>query len=255
MSHPATEARRGARRPQDVPATTRRAVESGEWESANFAEQSAVSLVRSLETALPGMGWAPALDDLPLKARLIEASERLLSDVDVAEVWQRVKLGNDLVRSVGALAIGRDVRASPSDRLALVLQAADDRHFAVREWAWIGLRDSVLGELEALTDSLESLARAPSLRVRRFAVEITRPVGVWSRHLDFDPRSSSFTRLPRTLLRDPSRYVQDSVANWMNDAGRQYPNWTREECARWMQVAGDEASVRRIVRRGLRSLK
>jgi 3-methyladenine DNA glycosylase AlkC len=55
------------------------------------------------------------------------------------------------------------------------------------------------------------------------------------------------------LKTDPSRYVQNSVANWLNDAAKTQPDWVQEVCARWSEQSC-AATTSYIVRRALRSI-
>ena len=131
---------------------------------------------------------------------------------------------------------------------------ADDPHFGVREWAWLALRsDIVAGPLEALA-LLQPWTQQPSPHLRRFACEALRPRGVWATHIAlFKQQPEHVLPLLETLADDPERYVQDSVGNWLNDAGKSQPDWVRTVCTRW-QSTRDSVANAYIRKRALRSL-
>jgi 3-methyladenine DNA glycosylase AlkC len=96
-------------------------------------------------------------------------------------------------------------------------------------------------------------ATDPSVHVRRLVSEGTRPRLPWA------PRLRAFQADPEPVLAllellkdDPERYVQRSVANNLNDIGKDHPDRAAEICQRWLI---DAPPARRwIVKHALRSL-
>lgn len=96
-------------------------------------------------------------------------------------------------------------------------------------------------------------ATDPSAHVRRLVSEGTRPRLPWA------PRVRALLRDPAPVLvllellkDDPERYVQRSVANNLNDIGKDHPVLVIETCRRWLRGAGPGRKY--IVSHGLRSL-
>ena len=142
--------------------------------------------------------------------------------------------------------------------LARQLQAqrrlAADPHFGVREMAWSAVRDEVVADLDAALGLLQPWVTDANENIRRFACELTRPKGVWCapvRALQAEPQRA--LRLLEPLRADPSRYVQNSVANWLNDASKTQGPWVEAVCTRWLAESPTE-STRYIVRRARRTL-
>lgn len=99
---------------------------------------------------------------------------------------------------------------------------------------------------------LRTWARDASDHVRRAVSESTRPRLPWA------PRLRAFMRDPRPVLEllellkdDPSLYVRRSVANNLNDIGKDHPDLLIQTAARWMKNA--DANRQWIVRHALRS--
>jgi 3-methyladenine DNA glycosylase AlkC len=91
---------------------------------------------------------------------------------------------------------------------------------------------------ERTLERLAAWTRDESPHVRRLVSEGTRPRLPWA------PRLRAFQRDPAPVLTllemlrdDPERYVQRSVANNLNDIGKDHPEVLVETCARWMQDA------------------
>ena len=119
----------------------------------------------------------------------------------------------------------------------------------------MALRPHLALELDAAIAELSAWTASPSERLRRFASEALRPRGVWCAHiaaLKQEPGRALPILSP--LRADPSGYVQDSVANWLNDAAKSQPGWVRALCAQWLQGTPAEAT-RRICQRALRNLE
>lgn len=225
---------------------------SGRLDTANFMEQFALDVDVLLAKRLPEVAVQGALNHVPIKHRLTIAGERLAHVCPPSDIYDRVRSECDTIRAIGALAIGVS-DLLPSARLRLLRRFADDSHFAVREWAWIGLRDSLGDGVLDLVPLLTAWAKDPSERVRRYSCEVIRPRGVWCRHLTYHGRDLT-AGLPvvEQLRTDSSRYVQVSVGNWLNDACRLEPAWVINLCSQWQQ---EDAIPNLIVRRALRSVR
>jgi 3-methyladenine DNA glycosylase AlkC len=125
---------------------------------------------------------------------------------------------------------------------------------AVREAAWASLRNDLLAELDLALELLRPWVLDPDPNIRRCAVEGTRPRGVWCAHserLKAEPQLA--LHLLEPVRADPSRYVQLSVGNWLNDASKSQPAWVRTLCARWRRES-PAAETAFIVQRALRTI-
>lgn len=161
---------------------------------------------------------------------------------------------SDTVRGWACFMVGSDESASIEDILARIKPLADDPHFTVREWAWMGVRRRLSAELHTSIELLTDWTQNRSENIRRFATESLRPRGVWAPHiavLKAEPERGMPVLEP--LRTDSSRYVQDSVSNWINDAAKTRPDWARQLCSRWLEE-DQSAATARIVNRALRSL-
>lgn len=143
--------------------------------------------------------------------------------------------------------------------LASQLQAtrrfAADPHFGVREFAWMAVRDAVIGNPGEALELLQPWALDADPNIRRFASELTRPRGVWCAQIEaLKAEPWRATALLDALRADPHRYVQNSVANWLNDASKSQGPWVHETCERWLQES-DCAATRYIVQRARRTLR
>lgn len=224
--------------PAEVPPELRRQLNRGEIESATLGEGLAVDFTTLLRTLDVDCDIDPGLG---ITKRMTLAAEALLDfDGDLE------RHPSDTVRGWAAFRAGLRPGWTLEQRLEAVRPLAQDAHFGVREWAWLGVRPAIAAEIERAIGLLTEWADgAPFLR--RFASEATRPRGVWCAHIPLLKKKPALG-LPvlDRCVGDGSKYVQDSVANWMNDASKTRPDWVRETCARW--------NVEYVTRRALRSI-
>lgn len=238
---------------KDIPAERRAALNTGA-EATNLTECLAVDFAALMAAIAP---------DLAARATEIDAS---------AGISVRMRQAGEILRAAGAEVIAR-MAVHPSDTargwaafarvsgqdldttLTAARPFADDPHFGVREWVWMAARPALAADLPAAITALTPWTQDPSERIRRFATEATRPRGVWCAHIAVlkDAPEQALPLLD-PLHADPARYVQDSVANWLNDAGKTRPEFTLATTARW-QAMSDSAATAYIVKRARRSLK
>ena len=108
-------------------------------------------------------------------------------------------------------------------------------------------------EPERTLERLREWTGDPSADVRRLVSEGTRPRLPWASRLRrFQEDPSPVLELLELLKDDESLYVRRSVANNLNDIGRDHPDLLIATCRRWMKKAGPER--RWLIRHALRSV-
>lgn len=244
------------------------ALNSGTTETRTLAECLAVDQA-VLAQAVLGADTAAAIARTAGDARALGISRQmaavgaaLAAAVPAGELAELARHPSDTVRGWVAFAVGRggngDGDGALAQRLAAQRPFAADSHFGVREWAWLAVRPFIARAMA--TDGPGTVALLvpwtadPDANVRRFAVESTRPRGVWCEHIPtLKQTPEPAAALLEPLRADPARYVQDSVANWLNDAGKTRPDWVVALCGRW--AAAGHPDTARIVARALRSIR
>lgn len=100
---------------------------------------------------------------------------------------------------------------------------------------------------------LREWARDPNVHVRRLVSEGTRPRLPWAGRLRrFQADPTPVLELLELLKDDPELFVRRSVANNLNDIGKDHPDVLAAVARRWMEGASEER--RALVRHALRSL-
>jgi 3-methyladenine DNA glycosylase AlkC len=118
--------------------------------------------------------------------------------------------------------------------------------------AEFALRPFIEREPRLVFQTLQRWVTDPSEHVRRCVSEATRPRLPWGRRLralQADPSPS--LPLLEQLRDDPSAYVRRSVANHLNDIGKDHPTLLLDIARRWMADAGPDR--RGLLQHALRS--
>lgn len=207
----------------------------------SVAEQCSVEILRSLAAKLPQVSTAKQIAWIGQQISDIESLSLLDTHTsDVVRCW------SCYARAVHATSL--------KEALDAMKPFADDRHFGLREIAWLSVRNRICDDpLEALT-LLSPWTKHSSEYIRRFASEATRPRGVWAKHIvSFKKDPSPARSLLDQLQSDGSRYVQDSVANWLNDAAKDHPMWVKDVVKTWAKKS-KSSETGYIIKRATRSI-
>ena len=234
---------------------------SGRDESRNLAEVLAISHSTLLTQVVPEapeelVEAARHADSLGILARMQAMGEALSAHLGRSACLDLTDHPADTVRGWAVFAlVAQEKDADVDTLLALARPAADDPHFGVREWSWMSVRPHLVPQLDEAIGALRPWTSDPSERIRRFASEALRQRGVWARHIPaLKKEPERGLPLLEPLRADSSHYVQDSVANWVNDAAKTQPAWARELCERWQEESPTPATER-IIKRALRSIR
>jgi 3-methyladenine DNA glycosylase AlkC len=229
------------------------ALNSGQREASNLVELLAVDIEILLNNVLPAFDTPalPASLGITKKYRLIGAELQRQFGFTLFESLKTHT--SDTMRALACYLLAEQPYAF-EEKLALVRPLADDHNSGVREWAWLAVREDCAAAVANAITMLIPWTVDPSSNIRRFASELTRPRGVWCKHISA-LREKPWLGLPILLpLRsDPAKYVQLSVGNWLNDAGKDHAKWVKDLCAAWV-VASPTKETEKIGKRATRNL-
>jgi 3-methyladenine DNA glycosylase AlkC len=261
--------RKGAARIALIPREVLEALNEGLIPTANLNEFLALDLPRLARKVARDVGLGSASERLEDTLAMLSAFKPVKRHEHVSRAFYDLAEprpdrdaiahafathASDVVRCWAAQWV-MFARMPLAQKLDAVRRFAADPHFGVREVAWMAVRDEVVGAVDEAVSQLLPWAGDADANIRRFASESTRPRGVWCAQVDALKREP-WRGLPliEPLRADPSRYVQNSVANWLNDASKTQPQWVDEVCERWSRDSHC-AHTAYIVRRARRSLE
>ena len=246
--------RKAPRTLKDVLPEVLEGLNQGKLETLNLVEGLAIDFSILMQSTHPqiSLDVCQTLKSGGITKRMADAGNILFNSLGIDGYKPLTQHLSDTVRGWAAYHLATADNLSLSERLEHIFPLANDPHFGVREWAWIAQRPHIADDILAAIDLLTSLISHESAYVRRFAVEITRPRGVWCKHISVLKEQPELgLSLLSPLKEDPSVYVQSSVANWLNDASKTRPEWVRTLCKTWQS---DNIITNRICKRALRSI-
>lgn len=265
----AAEKRKGARSAKDITPEIQQQLNSGNIETANLTEWLAVDQRILLQHLLSDHQRTAYLQPVLHRIDLLKKqtintineaigtglSEQAQQHGDPELLRIMAHHPADLVRCWATYTIGKNDGLTIAEALEGIQPFAADKHFGVREIAWLSLRAKLTRHLEESISILTGWTQHEDENIRRFATESTRPRGVWCEHIDILKQNPAMALpLLEPLKSDPARYVQDSVGNWLNDASKTQPDFVTDLCLRWEEES-DTKATRYILKKALRTLQ
>ncbi|MDR0384958.1 MAG: DNA alkylation repair protein [Prevotellaceae bacterium] len=260
--------RKGAKSIKDIPKDILEQLNRGEIETVNLMEWLAIDRRALLENLLKQHGrekyLKPVLEQID---RLEKQTAITVSMAVVTGLSEQITVNNDceflrtvsthksdLIRCFAACIVGKNAALDIKQTLREIEPFAADHHFNVRECAWSIVRQKITGNLEESVKILSGWAVSEDENIRRFASEATRPRGVSSEHIkELKQNPALALSIIEPLKSDKSRYVQDSVGNWLNDASKTQPEFVKELCKRWENESNTK-ETKYIIRKALRTI-
>ena len=225
----------------------------GEKEATNLMEFLAVDLTLLLANTIPEFNFPKLPKPLGItkKFKLVAISLHTQFGFKIFDTLRIHK--SDSIRALACYILGEQKLSFP-EKLNLIKPLADDPNSGVREWAWMVLRADFTQELTKSIKLLSRWTEESSDNIRRFASELSRPRGVWCSHIK-ELRKEPWLGLDiiEPLRSDKAKYVQLSVGNWLNDAGKDHPDWVKDLCRDWSNQS-TTPYTEKICKRAMRNL-
>jgi len=183
-------------------------------------------------------------------------SELLLERLGKDHLYELKNHSSDTVRGFAIFGLAKEhSNSSVSTVLEFTRPFAKDKHFGVREWACIATKPILVKTLQQSISKLVSWTGEKDVNLRRFAVEVLRPRGVWCKHIT-ELRQNPELGLPilEPMRYETEKYAQDSVSNWLNDASKDNPTWVNKICDKWQKESPNDKNTKRIIKRATRTI-
>ncbi len=256
--------RKGARSLKDLDSEVIEYLNKGLIQTANLMEWLAVDQLRLLKGLLDELGKSDWYDSFyeavsaqkkpsaNANTKVIGLTFLQLTD-DKNIINHLANHASDVPRCWAAHWVGFQ-ETDIIKKLEAIKPYAADSHFGVREVAIFASKEAIISDLEPAIQHLAAWTTSEDENIRRYAAETTRPIGVWTKKIDAlkeHPEKGSAILEP--LKSDPSKYVRDSVGNWLNDASKTRPDWVQQLCAKWEKESTTK-ETQYILKKALRSI-
>ncbi|MBL3547396.1 DNA alkylation repair protein [Chryseobacterium sp. KMC2] len=260
--------RKGARSTKDIPTDILVQLNRGEIETANLVEWLAVDQRLLLENLLVEHQRADYLKPILFKIDQLKKQtvntineaigtglfEQAIQNNDKEFLAIISKHSADLVRCWATYTIGRNEKLNITEMLKQIQSFSADKHFGVREINWLAVRAKIAQNLTKSIDILSAWTSNQNENIRRFTTEATRPRGVWCEHIEELKQTPELAlSILEPLKSDTSKYVQDSVGNWLNDASKTQPEFVQKLCQCWEKGSGTK-ETKYIIKKALRTI-
>jgi 3-methyladenine DNA glycosylase AlkC len=263
------EKRKGARSIKDIPANILSQLNNGEIETANLMEWLAIDQRKLLHNILIQINktayYAPTIAALDsLEKRTVNTINETIGynlflqsqkNKDKTFFKQFATHTSDVVRCWACYFIGKNNKLTITQTLQQIQPFAADYHFGVREIAWLSVRPIIAKNLMDSIAILSNWAISKNENIRRFASEATRPRGVWCEHIhELKENPSLALSILESLKNDSTKYVQDSVGNWLNDASKTQAAFVIKICKQWEKESKTKETAY-IIKKAMRTLE
>ena len=260
--------RKGARSIKEIPNEILKQLNNGKIETANLVEWLAIDRRVLLENLLVQHNRKKYLKPILKKiSGLDKQTVNTIADAIGTGLFEQTAIHkdsefvqvisthkSDFVRCWAACIIGSNTALTIKQMLKKIQPFAADRHFNVRECAWTAVRQNIIQNLDESIIILSKWTENKDENIRRFASEATRPRGVWCEHIkELKQNPELALSILEPLKSDKSKYVRDSVGNWLNDASKTQPEFVIKLCKRW-EKESDTKETKYIIKKALRSI-
>ncbi len=257
--------RKGARSLKDLNPEVIEYLNAGKIETKNLMEWLAIDQLMLLKTVLTTadkMDWYQSFEEAvnsqkkPTSNSTTKVIGKTFAQLSNAAFAKKYLSNNpsDMVRCWGCWA--ESVFQDSIDGLLDAMKPhAADRHFMNREVVIFASKERIIDDLDTATQILSDWTTEQDENVRRYVAEALRPIGVWTKKIpEFQENPEKGLPLLESLKSDSSKYVRDSVANWLNDTSKSQPDWVKTVCNRWEKESMTKETTY-IVKKGLRTIE